>query len=222
MPYYPVFIPLFFAISVWISIEKKWKALEYLAKPAFLLSLLAYIGLSVGFGGRMIWFTIGAFFCLAGDLLLLLWRERFIFGLLAFLVGHIFYVIGFNDLEPFLNLWGVFLIVILAAYVAWFDRQLVVSLQAKGKKSLLIAALLYSVVISLMVYSALMTWTRPGWPVIASLFVSLGALLFYACDSILAYDRFIAPISHGHLKYLVVYHLGQIGILFGAILHIIK
>jgi len=64
-----------------------------------------------------------------------------------------------------------------------------------------------------------MTWTRPDWSSIAALFASLGAILFYASDSMLAWDRFVNPLSHARLKVMTTYHLGQIGILLGAMLH---
>ena len=43
----------------------------------------------------------------------------FIFGLLAFLVGQACYVIGFNTVRPYLNLWGVFLVIMLGIYIGW-------------------------------------------------------------------------------------------------------
>lgn len=82
-----------------------------------------------------------------------------------------------------------------------------------------IPVLIYSIVISLMVYSALMTWTRPGWFVVSALFASIGAIFFYVSNSILAWDRFVKPISHGRLVNMIFYHLGQIGIVLGAILY---
>jgi uncharacterized membrane protein YhhN len=65
-----------------------------------------------------------------------------------------------------------------------------------------------------------MTWTRSGWQVQAALAVSLGAVLFFISDSILAWDRFVNPLSNARLKNMVTYHLGQIGIILGAILYI--
>ncbi len=218
MTYYPILITLSIAVLVWIAIEKHWKILEYIAKPAFLISLLIWIGLSVGFGGMMLWFTIGALFCLVGDMFLMLLPNRFIFGLLAFLMGHVFYVIGFNNAAPYLNLWGIFLIIMLSLYVGWLYPRLAAGLKVKNHTKLRIPVLIYAIVISTMVYSALMTWTRPGWTTVASFFVSVGGLLFYTCDSILAYNRYVKPISHGHVKYLIAYHLGQMGIILGAIL----
>src|SRR4030042_4084719 len=105
MPIYPVIIALIFAVLDWIAVEKHWRTLEYVAKPVTMLALIGWIGMSTGFGGPMTWFTIGAIFCLVGDVFLMIPRDMFIFGLLAFLLGHIFYIIGLNTAAPFINLW---------------------------------------------------------------------------------------------------------------------
>jgi uncharacterized membrane protein YhhN len=219
MPYYLIAIVLVFAILDWIAAEKKLKPLEYVAKPATMLALLGWIWLSSGFGGPMLWFTLGVVFCLAGDIFLMLPRDLFIFGLLAFLVGQVCYVIGFSNTAPFLNLWGIFLIIVLGIYVGWLYPRLAASLSEKGKAKLRIPVLIYSMVISLMVYSALMTWTRPGWAAAAALAASIGAVLFYISDSTLAWDRFVKPIPHARMRTMIFYHMGQIGIILGAILH---
>lgn len=220
MTWYPILIVLIFAIVNWIAADKKWKPLEYVIKPATMLALLWWMWQSVGLGGSMLWFTLGVIFCLAGDVFLMIPRNMFIFGLLAFLLGHIFYVVGFNNFSSFINLPGIILIVILAIYIWWLYPKLVGGLIAKDKSGLKIPVLIYSLVISLMVYSAIMTWTPPGWPALAALSASLGAVLFYVSDSMLAWDRFVSPLSHARLKVMMTYHLGQIGIILGAMLHI--
>ena len=151
MSYYPVIIVLIFAILDWIAAEKKLKPLEYVAKPATMLALLCWMWQSTGWGGSMLWFTLGAVFCLAGDVFLMIPRDMFIFGLLAFLLGHMCYVIGLNNIAPYVNLWGGFLIVILGIYLWWLYPKLAGGLSSKGKMSLKIPVLIYSLVISLMV-----------------------------------------------------------------------
>ena len=220
MTYYPIIIVLILAVVDWIAADKKWKVLEYVTKPATMLALLWWMWLSVGWGGSMLWFSLGAVFCLTGDVFLMLPWDMFIFGLVAFLVGHICYVVGLNNIAPFINLWGGFLVVILGVYLWWLCPKLAGGLSAKGKRRLIIPVLIYSLVISLMVYSALMTWTRPGWSTVAALTVSIGAVLFYASDSMLAWDRFLKPLSHARLKVMATYHLGQIGIILGAIFYV--
>jgi uncharacterized membrane protein YhhN len=219
MSYFPIIIILVLAIIDWIAADKKWKVLEYVTKPATMLALLWWVWQSVGWGGPMLWFTLGAVFCLAGDVFLMLPWDMFIFGLLAFLLGHIYYIIGLNNITPYINLWGGCLIVLLVIYLLWLFPKLAKGLSVKGQTRLKVPVLIYSLVISLMVYSALMTWTRPGWSIISAIVVSVGAVLFYASDSMLAWDRFLKPLPHARLWVMVTYHLGQIGIILGAMLH---
>jgi alkenylglycerophosphocholine/alkenylglycerophosphoethanolamine hydrolase len=219
MSYFPVIIVFILAVFDWIAVEKKSKILEYVAKPAAMLALLGWMGQGVGWGGAMQWFTIGAVFCLVGDVFLMLPRDLFIFGLLAFLLGHIFYVIGLNNSVPYINYLGGVVIVILGIYLMWLYPKLSGGLSARGKSGLKIPVLVYSLVISLMVYSAMMTWTRSGWSDVAALFASIGAVLFFASDSMLAWDRFLTPLSHARLRVMTSYHLGQIGIILGAMIH---
>ncbi len=221
MSYYPAIAVLVLAIVDWIAADRKIKALEYFAKPATMLALLGWMWQSVGLGGPMLWFTLGVVFCLAGDVFLMLPVDMFIFGLLAFLLGHVAYIIGLNNGTPYINWLGGILIVVLVLYVGWLYPKLARGLSSKGKASLKLPVFIYALVISLMVYSAVMTFTRVGWPVAAALPVSLGALLFYASDSMLAWDRFSAPLNHARLKVMATYHLGQIGIILGAMLSMI-
>jgi uncharacterized membrane protein YhhN len=221
MPLYPI-AGFVLAVFNWISVEKKWPILEYITKPAIMLILLFWIGASTGLGGSMIWFTLGAVFCLLGDVFLMIPRDFFIFGLVAFLIGHLFYIVGFNDQPPYFSWLGAITIVLIAVYITWLYPKLARGLRAKGKKQLLIPVFIYAFVISAMVYSAVITWARPLWPNLAALSVTVGAVLFYASDSILAWDRFVDHIPHGRTANLIAYHTGQFGIIFGAIYHILN
>jgi uncharacterized membrane protein YhhN len=220
MTYFPFVLAVILAVLCWIASDRNLKTLEYVTKPGTMLALLWWMWSSVGLGGPMLWFTLGAIFCLAGDVFLMLQRDMFIFGLLAFLLGQICYVVGFNNQAPYFNLWGIILILVVGIYIGWLYPRLVAGLMKKDLARLKIPVLIYAVAISLMVYSALMTWTRPGWPVFAALSVSMGAVLFYTSDSVLAWNRFVTSISHGRLKTMVTYHIGQFGIVLGAILYI--
>ncbi len=232
MTYYPAIVILILAIADWIAADRRIKALEYFAKPATMLALLWWMWQNVGLGGSMVWFTIGVIFCLAGDIFLMIPRNLFIFGLLSFLMGHLSYILGLNNTPPFEYLSRLFLAlyllkpvaiisaVILAIYVFWLYRKLAGGLKAKGVSQLKIPVLVYAIVISLMVYSALLTWYQVGWTAGAALSASMGAVLFFASDSMLAWDRFLNPINHARLKVMITYHLGQVGIILGAMLSI--
>ena len=57
-------------------------------------------------------------------------------------------------------------------------------------RRLLIPVVIYMLTITAMLFSAGLTWFRPGWGFPAAVAASLGAILFTVSDSILAAGRF--------------------------------
>ena len=49
----------------WLSVAEDWRKIEYIAKPAIILALLAWLGINDGVGGKMIWFVIGLLFSIS-------------------------------------------------------------------------------------------------------------------------------------------------------------
>ena len=88
---------------------------------------------------------------------------------------------------------------------------------AGGRSRLRIPVIGYALVITLMVVSAGLTAAGQTWVLGPALMVSLGAVLFFVSDSLLAWNRFVRPIHRGRLKNRVPYHLGQILLVAGAI-----
>lgn len=208
------------AILNWAAIEQHWKKIEYVAKPATMVIVIIWLVLNGGLSSGIIWFTLGAVFSLAGDVFLMMPQNLFIFGLVSFLIGHIFYIVGFNVFSADFDGGGtayLLAIVIILGYVIFrIYNRLASGLTAKQLTKLKIPVLVYSLVITLMVISALSCFFRPGWELTHTLWAIAGALLFYISDTILALDRFVSPISHARLLTMITYHLGQLGILIGA------
>jgi uncharacterized membrane protein YhhN len=201
-----------------IAEELNKKTLVYIAKPAVMVFLLAWLYFYAGVSGPLLYFALGILFSLGGDVFLMLpdMDRWFLPGLVSFLVAHIFYTIGFNFVIPPLNLFGIFLAISIALFVAQIYRRLAAGLHASGKDRLRIPVLIYSVVISLMWLSALQTIFDVSWKTNASLLVSIGATLFVASDIVLAWFKFVGPIKYGRLINLTCYHLGQILLIVGA------
>lgn len=211
-------IAVLLAILNWLSVEKKWKNLVYFTKPATILALIAWMVLEVGVSGPLIFFTLGLVFSMIGDVLLMLPREQFIGGLVAFLIGHVCYIIGFNFKAPPVS-FITFVMVVCVARIAWrIIRPLCAALLAKGQKALMLPVQIYAGVISLMLLSALITIARPEWDSLPALFASMGAGAFFLSDTLLAWNKFITPISKASIKVIVTYHVGQILIALGAAL----
>ncbi|MCQ3935763.1 MAG: hypothetical protein DPW18_01825 [Chloroflexi bacterium] len=210
---------LLFAALESLALWKNWKRLETIVKPAVMVVLFAGLSVSAGLEGALFWFGLGILFSLTGDVLLMLSLDRFFLaGLTAFLLAHLAYVIGFNIPLPGLTSWGL----ILAVMIGWGGvrviNRILSALAAKGQNRLRLPVIVYSAVISLMLLSAMIKLPDLTWGAGASLLVSLGALLFYLSDVVLAWNKFVTPIQHGRIYNIAAYHLGQIAIVTGAAL----
>ena len=78
--------------------------------------------------------------------------------------------------------------------------------------ALTIPVAIYGLVLSVMLVSALATLFRPEWTPVRRGMVIAGASLFFASDTMLAWNRFAAPLPQGRLWVMITYHLGQIGL----------
>ena len=203
----------------WIAVAKRWKHIEYYAKPAVMLAVLVWLGLNSGFSGSLIWFSFGLLLSMAGDIFLMLPKEQFIPGLVSFLIAHIFYLVGFTPTLPPINLPAFILALVIGITAVQIYRQIAAALEASQKTALKLPVKLYITVISLMLFSALLTLLRPEWDFLPAMLASLGAMLFFLSDGFLAWDKFVSPLRHGDLLVIVNYHLGQILIILGAAIH---
>jgi len=226
----PLVLVLIFAICEWIGEYLQNQRLIFLTKPAVMVCLIAWVWAYTDFPSLLanptsfplVWFVIALAFCLAGDVFLMLPPERFFLpGLIGFLIGHVFYIIGFggvlppaNSYAPGLIIAGLVLLVALTIY-----RKLLEGMIQTGTERMKIPVTVYSVIITLMLYAALTTLLRDEWHYSAAWLVSFGALSFYLSDILNAWVRFRAPIPAGRLKIVVTYHLGQIALAAGAALH---
>lgn len=153
----------------------------------------------------------GLVFCLGGDVFLALPQERmFLFGLVSFLIGHVFYVAAFFALAQ-LNLWTwvglASSLAVGAAVFRWLRPHL-------GKMFGPVIA--YMVVISLMAVGA---WTVFGAERLASpgrALVLAGALCFYVSDIFVARNRFVKPDLSNRLIGLPLYYAGQFLLAFSV------
>ena len=204
-----------------LAVLKGWRKWEYFAKPAAMLFLLGWLLLLGGTGGPSLWFALGVVFSLLGDVLLLLPssdEERwFPFGLGAFLLAHVAYIIGLNSPPPPFNglTFGVAFMVIIS--VLPLIRHILLSMRQKGQEALMLPVRAYATIISLMLFSAMITLFRVDWLATPAYLVSLGAALFVTSDLMLAWGKFINPIRNGAFLVMVTYYLGQILLVAGAI-----
>lgn len=209
-----------FAILDWLSVSIwwKWKALEYIAKPATLLLLIAWFYLQTGFSGPMFWFGLGLVFSLLGDLLLLFFFDQLIGGLVAFFLAHTAYIICLARGELLSRTYPLLIALVIGVLSERILRRIVAGVHKKGKSKLSPAVVGYGAIISIMLLLALTTPFRGEWTSEAAVWISVGAVLFYLSDVLLAWIVFINPIKHGRMMNMAAYHLGQFALAIGMVI----
>lgn len=143
------------------------------------------------------WLVItGLLFSMIGDWLI---SWSFVFGLSAFLIGHLFYLTGFLSRCRFLK-FKAFSIIPIALYSIWFGTRLITALGKGGDDAFIVPVVFYVIVISTMLWSAIMTSNR--WAI-------AGSLLFVISDSILSWNMFVVDIQYSDILIMTTYYAGQ-------------
>ncbi len=205
---------LIFAFADWFAVARQNKTLEYVFKPATLLGViaLAFVWTQMPHDEwQARWFILGFVFSLLGDIFLMLPNTRwFIFGLGAFLLAHICYIIGLNPTLPPFN--AFVLLLPCALVVGFVEWRVISSLRASNHSSLIVPVIGYGLAMLLMVFSAWATLFRIEWHETRRAFVIIGATLFLISDGMLAWNRFVKPFNAAKLGIIITYHLGQIAL----------
>ncbi len=200
-----VFLLLTGAVAVvdWVAVQRGNRRLEYLAKPATMVWLIAAaLALDPIDGTARSWFVAALVCSLAGDIFLMLPADLFVPGLASFLVGHLAYIVGLRFLGSSA---GGFLaaVVLVGLAVPILGTRIVGAIRAGDEPEMALPVMAYMAVISVMVVAA-------G---ASGVLLALGAAaLFYVSDALIAWTRFIADLRHGRVAVIVTYHLAQIGL----------
>lgn len=190
------------AVVDWVAVAAPAKRLEYVAKPATLVLLVAWaLTLEPVDGAVRTWFVIALLWCLAGDVFLML-PGRFVLGLAAFLVGHVAYVVGFV-VGGLRTAWLVAGVVVVAVALLTVGGRVLRAVASGPRRALIAPVAAYMAVISAMVATAV----GSAVPLAAA-----GAALFYASDAMIAEREFVEPRPWLPLAIIVTYHLGQAGL----------
>ncbi len=208
------------AIVDWYAVYKGWKKLEYFLKPVTMVFLFIFLFISTGLEGTALWFGVGIILSMAGDIFLMFPKEQFIAGLVAFLLAHLAYIIGFNQSLPPVDAFGLGMAIILGMIAARLYKSIEAGLVKQGKESLQKPVLAYTAIITIMLLSALLTFSRPDWDTRAAITVSVGAVLFMLSDAILAWNKFVNPIKNGRVMNMAAYHSGQIVLIYGVVMQL--
>ena len=154
---------------------------------------------------------LGLIFCLGGDVFLALPQDRmFLMGLVSFLLGHVFYVIGFfylADVGRWTWIGCLVGLLVSGGVFLWLRPHL---------GSMLIPVIAYIIVITVMVVGA---WTVLGDAKLNAagrLLVFIGAVSFYLSDLFVARDRFLKSAFTNRLIGLPLYYCGQFLLAFSV------
>ena len=218
--YFPLLFGAILSLHLFASIFK-YESLANFSKPFILLSLLFFI-LSASKGlVKSSFFKLilaGFAFSLIGDVLLIFQSKGpmfFIGGLGAFLIAHIAYIIAFtktyrNEHDIALIKRHGWMMLGIFAYAYLFFKGLQDHLG-----EMIGPVLVYTIAISLMLLLAINRYKRVSdksfWPIF------VGAVLFVASDSLLAWNKFVDPLPLQNLSIMLTYGLAQLGICYGAI-----
>jgi uncharacterized membrane protein YhhN len=138
---------------------------------------------------------------LVGDVFLMLPQDRFIHGLVSFLVAHLFYIAAFTSGDGLRvpSLWAGVPLFVYGGLMLWWLWPHLGKLRAP--------VIIYMLVILIMAWAAVGRYLGVG-PA-GSLLAALGAVLFMASDSILAVDRFRGGFRSAQSLILITYFIAQ-------------
>lgn len=183
-----------------------WHWLHWVCKP--LATSLIWLSawrvaqpVSEAYRRRVLW---GIAFCLLGDILLMLPQDRFVAGLASFLLAHACFIAAFSSDVRFAARWQAWLACL--AFGAGMAMLLWPGIAAPMRAPVLA----YIGILATMAGQALgrASWLQKQGDARAASarYAGLGALLFMASDSLLAWDRFRAALPWAALYILASYY----------------
>ncbi|HEU4558830.1 MAG TPA: lysoplasmalogenase [Longimicrobium sp.] len=141
----------------------------------------------------------GLVFSLFGDVFLMLPRDRFVAGLVSFLIAHLLYIPAFAQGGFRLTIW---LLVPFIVYAAILPRILLPHVPAALK----VPVIVYAAALLVMAWQAA---ERGAAAVPGGLLAAIGGVLFVASDSALALNRFARPFRGADAPVLATYFAAQ-------------
>jgi uncharacterized membrane protein YhhN len=187
------------AVADWVAVVRSMRSLEYVSKPAVMIGLIAVaLELKPVSSTERAFFVAALVLGLVSDVFLMLPRDMFLMGLLAAFVEHLAYIAAFRARALSAGLLSTATVIALVSVVVLFPP--IYRAVRENRTGLVVPIIAYMLVFVVMVASAGGT---------GSLVALAGALLFFYSDALLAWNRFVKPLSWGRPVNIVAYHTGQ-------------
>lgn len=194
---------LLIAAVDWYAVATDRRPLEYVAKPATMVLLIAAaMAIDPSDDTQRTWFLVALVLSLAGDVFLMLPRDLFVAGLASFLLGHLAYIAGLWSVDT--SATGLVIgVAIIAVALPMLGIRILRAVRTSEEPELAVPVAVYILVISAMVVSAGAS---------GSALALAGAASFYASDALIAWNKFIAELPWGRVAIMVSYHLAQVAL----------
>ncbi|WP_281239419.1 lysoplasmalogenase [Flavobacterium praedii] len=207
-----IIFTLLYLIILYFDLE----GFDWYMKPLLLPILMATVAVSSSFPTKKFLLTALTFSWI-GDIILLFADKGelyFIFGLVAFLLSHLVYIILFSKQQNTRTIDNkiIFWIGVLAI-LTYFVFMINTLFPKLGP--LKIPVLVYAIVITTMLFFAFKGNLK--WAIPANNYILIGAIVFVSSDSILAFNKFYAPIAHASFYIMATYCLAQYLIVKGIL-----
>lgn len=186
---------------VGLSLETFWLRMVTKPLPVLCIALWVYLGKRGRYG---ILVTGGLLLSACGDILLEWGEQTFLAGVLAFLFAHILYIGAFLTRERTLKP------VYMLPFAVW--GLLVYMLLAPHLGDMTAPVTLYIVVICTMMWRAVAQVGTEDASRSDALAGAGGAVSFGLSDTLIALNRWYAPVPEARYLIMVLYWLGQLGI----------
>jgi uncharacterized membrane protein YhhN len=210
-----LFILLINLLSIYFGIN----SLQFVSKSLLMPVLAIYFLMQTSRVnvGLKAWVVLALAFSWLGDLFLLFEKKDpifFLLGLSSFFVAQVFYIVFFHNIRMRESIRGNALLLLLVI-VYYF---ILISMISPFLGHLKLPVRIYGVVLSFMWMLAMHTLfsknKRAGW------WMTIGAVLFVASDSLLAINKFYSTFGFGAIIIMLTYGLAQLFITEGGVKYI--
>lgn len=202
-----------------VAVYSNNESLRFITKPLLMPLLAIYLLLQTRTvnSALKVWVFLALFFSWAGDIFLL-FEERaanfFLWGLSAFLVAQVFYIVFFHNIRMREYIRGNALLLLLV--IVYYS--ILISVLSPYLGNMTLPVRIYGVVLSFMLMLALHAIFGKNKK--AALWMMIGAILFVASDSLLAFNKFFSAFDNAGLIIMLTYGLAQLFITEGAVKYI--